>query len=244
MTPASRVESGPRVLELFGPSSAGKSTLAARLCAGEGGPGFALLFDRVLADVGLGFLRPRWLRVLALDAVAFATVVTTWRAWRPFYAAAAAEALRSAGPLHWPMRFNLLRNTWKRAALRLRAERHGRAGETLVMDEGPLQSVHYLFVHVDPPPALERLDAFLRAIPLPDAALYVDDADEALVARTLARGHPRLPQGSEPEAARWVRHARIVFERIRAEPRVRERLVTREALLACGARDRASGERA
>ncbi|MGH7288668.1 MAG: hypothetical protein ACREI8_11690, partial [Myxococcota bacterium] len=60
----------PQVLELFGPSSGGKSSLAARLLAGEAGPGFVLAADRVLAAAGLGWLPGRALRTLAIDAIA------------------------------------------------------------------------------------------------------------------------------------------------------------------------------
>jgi hypothetical protein len=106
------------------------------------------------------------------------------------------------------------------------------------MDEGPLQTANYLFVHAEEPPAHERLDAYLATLPLPDAALYVRADEEELVARTLARRHPRVPDGSRDATRRFVAHALEVFERIAAEPRVRERLIAPEELAGDGRAER------
>ena len=220
----------PQVLELFGPSSGGKSSLAARLLAGEAGPGFVLATDRVLAGVGLGWLPGQALRTLAIDAIAALTVAFSWRALRPYYARAAAQALRGDGPSSWRVRLNLLRNAWKAGAVGVLAGRLARPGKVLILDEGPLQAANYLFVHVDPAPEPAALDAFLAAVPLPDAVLYVREAADELVARTLARTHPRVPAGGREETARFVAHALEVFDRAAAEPRVSERLLRRDAL--------------
>ena len=229
MTPAPHVRpSPPRVVELFGPSSGGKSSLAAQLVAG----GRCVLHtDRVLAAVGLGWLPGAALRTLAVDALAALHLVATWRRQRAFYRAAAAQALAGKGPRGLLLRLRLLRNAWKGGALRLLAGRLARPGEVVLMDEGPLQTANYLFVHVDEPPAREALDAYLATLPLPDAALYVRVGEEELVARTLARSHPRVPRGSREATERFVAHAVEVFERVAADPRVRARLVTLEELL-------------
>jgi hypothetical protein len=230
MTPLPHAAPRPlRVVELFGPSSGGKSSLGERLLR-EGRGRFVLHTDRVLASVGLGWLPGRGLRTLALDALAALEVVASWRRQRAFYRAAAAQALRGAGPRGWLLRLMLLRNAWKGGALRGLAGRLARAGEVVLMDEGPLQTANYLFVHADAPPDREALDAYLATLPLPDAALYVQAGEEELVARTLARTHARVPKGSREATRRFVAHALEVFERVAAEPRVRERLITREEL--------------
>jgi len=230
MTPSSHADRRPpRVVELFGPSSAGKSSLTTRLLAGEAGPGFALVNDRVLASVGLGWLPGRLLRTLALDAIALVGVAASWRAQRSFYRLAADQALHGQGPSGRRLRFNLLRNAWKCGALRFLAGRLARPGEVLLMDEGPLQTANYLFVHVDARPERPALDAFLAAVPLPDAALYVRESQGELIARTLARTHPRVAPGCPDETTRFVSHALAVFDRIAEEPHVRERMLTLEA---------------
>jgi hypothetical protein len=220
-----------RVVELFGPSSAGKSSLARSLVARERGGRFVLHEDRILQSVGLGWLRPPLLRTLAIDALAALEVIASQRRERASYRAAAAQALRGAGPRSLTQRLFLLRNAWKAVALLRLAARVARPGEIVLMDEGPLQTAHYLFVHADVPPAKAALDAYLAALALPDAALYVRGSLDELVARTLVRTHVRLPAGSREEATRFVGHALEVFDRVAAEPRVRERLVTLEALV-------------
>ena len=234
MTLPSNSEAHPaaaRVLELFGPSSGGKSSLATRLVAGGGGPGFTHAEDRLLARVGLGWVPAGLPRSLVLHAVAALGVLVTWREGRAFYRFAAAEALHGAWPASRRLRLHLLRNAWKAAAIRLLAPRLAGPGELLLMDEGPLQTANYLLVHHSVAPSAAVLETFLRVVPLPDAAAYVRVSEAELVSRTLARTHPRVPAGSPAASARFVAHALAVFERVAAEPRVHERLVEPEALL-------------
>lgn len=221
-----------RVLELFGPSSGGKSSLARRLLTAPGhGRVFTLAQDRLLERAGLGWLAGYRARTLAVDAMAALAVLATWRTARAYYAFSAAHALRGAGSASVRVRLNQLRNAWKAVALRLVVPRFAAPGEVLVLDEGPLQTANYLFVRADRPPNLVALEAFLRVVPLPDAAVYVWLEEETLVCRTLSRGHPRVPDGSRNACRRFVRNALAVFDRIEAEPRVAERLLLREALV-------------
>jgi hypothetical protein len=111
------------------------------------------------------------------------------------------------------------------------AERWARPGEVLLLDEGPLQTANYLFVHADAPPAREALGAYLAVLPLPDAALFLRADEEALVERTLARRHARVPVGSREATRRFVRHTLEVFDRVAAQPRVAERLIHLDPLL-------------
>jgi hypothetical protein len=227
--PIHRELAAVRVLELFGPSSGGKSSLAARLLAApRDGRVFTLAQDRLLERAGLGWLSGHLARTLALDALAALAVLATWRAARAYYAFSAAHALRGAG--RYRLRLNLLRNAWKAVALRLVAPRFAAPGEVLLMDEGPLQTANYLLVRADGAPNLAALEAFLAVVPLPDAAVYVRLDEETLVRRTLSRGHPRVHDGSRTASRRFVRNALVAFDRIAAEPRVAERLLLREAL--------------
>jgi hypothetical protein len=222
-----------RVLELFGPSSGGKSSLAKRLlAAGAEGRAFTLAHDRLLERSGLGWLPGHRARTLVLDALALLAVLATWRAARGYYAFSAAHALRGASSASLRLRLNLLRNAWKAVALRLVAPRFAAPGEVLLMDEGPLQTANYLLVRIEGRPDLAALEAFLRVVPLPDAAVYVRLEEEVLVRRTLSRGHPRVREGSRTACLRFVHNALAAFDRIAAEPRVAARLVREEALLA------------
>lgn len=226
--PMSQARPAPvRVVELFGPSSAGKSTLAARLAAE---PGWVPAEECLLARLGLAGVRGHLVRTLLVDAVAVLGVALTWREASAYYRATARLALAGGGPASRLLRLNMLRNAWKVAAIRLLAPRFAAPGETLLMDEGPIQAANYLLVHAEAPPDLAALDRFLASVPLPDAAAYVRGSEEALVARTLARTHPRVPPASPAAATRFVRHALIVFDRIAAAPRIAERIVAPASL--------------
>jgi hypothetical protein len=197
--------------------------------------------DRVLASLGLGWLPGHLLRTLALDAIALVQVLASWRAHGAAYRRAAAQALRGAGPRSLWLRAMLLRNAWKAIALCLLAERRARPGELLLLDEGPLQTTNYLFVHVDAPPDREALEAYLAVLPLADAALFLRADEDALAERTLARRHPRVPDGSPEATRRFVRHALAVFDRVAIEPRVAERLIHLDRLLGAAEATAASG---
>jgi hypothetical protein len=221
-----------RVLELFGPSSGGKSSLARRLLTDPGeGRVFTLVEDRLLERVGLGWLPGHLARTLAVDALALLALLVTWRAARACYAFAVAHSFGGAGSASLWLRLNLLRNALKAVALRLVAPRFAVPGEVLLMDEGPLQTANYLLVRADGAPDLDALEAFLRVVPLPDAAVYVRLEEETLFRRTLARRHPRVPDGSRRASRRFVRNALAVFDRIASEPRVAERLLLPGALV-------------
>jgi len=213
------------VLELFGPSSAGKSSLAARLVAGGS---VVHAQDRLLGRCGLAWLRGRLLRTLAVDSIAALGVLVTWRAGSAYYVFAAKQVLRMS-PASVPLRLNLLRNAWKAAALRLLAPRLATPGECLLMDEGPLQAANYLLVNAHAAPDAAALEAFLRVVPLPDAAAYVRAPEQELVSRTLQRTHPRIPDGSRDATERFVMHALRVFDRVAEEPSVKARLCAPEA---------------
>ena len=220
------------MLELFGPSSGGKTTLARHLLsAPREGRVFTLVQDRLLERAWLGWLSGPLVRTLAGDGLAVLAVLATWRSARAFYAFSAAHAFRRARAANLLRRLNMLRNAWKVAAFRLVAPRFAAPGEVLLMDEGPLQAANYLFVSADDrAPTLAALEAFLAVVPLPDAAVYLRRDEDTLVRRTLARGHPRVPDGSRLACGHFVRHALVVFDRIVAEPRVAERLLREEAL--------------
>jgi hypothetical protein len=232
MSSPSRSDStAPRSLELFGPSSGGKSTLVSRFLAGRCAMRVVLHTDRILSAFFLGWL-PGWLlRTMALDTIALGAVVATWPLHGRCYRLAAAQALRGRGPRSLYERGMLLRNAWKGVALCVLAERLARPGEVLLLDEGSLQTANYLFVHADVPPSREALEAYLAVLPLPGAALFLRANEDELVERTLARGHARVPDGSREATRRFVRHTLDVLDRVAIEPRVAARLIDLDELL-------------
>ena len=184
--------------------------------------------DFVLRQFRLGGLRSPWLRRLCVDLLAAGACLAGWREHAGFLGQAARTLLALPAGVPWPRRLNTARNVIKKTGVRALVRRRARPGELVVLDEGTLQTAHYLFVQpcADPDPA--RLDAFLAGVPLPDVAVFVREKESTLLRRTLARGHKRLGGRSSDGAARFVRRAVFTLDRVAATPRVKRRLLVIE----------------
>lgn len=221
---------GPMQIELFGCSSSGKSSLAPRLLRSARALGVeaSMSEDFVLREFRLGGLRSPGLRRLCVDLLAAGACLADWREHAGFLGQTVRALLALPAGVAWPRRLNMARNVIKKTGVRALVRRRARPGELVVLDEGTLQTAHYLFVQpcADPDPA--RLDAFLAAVPLPDVAVYVREKESTLVRRTLARGHKRLGDRSSDGATRFVGRAVFTLDRVAATPRVRRRLLVIE----------------
>jgi hypothetical protein len=222
-----RPAADPIQVELFGCSSSGKSSLAPRLLRSARALGVeaTLSEDLVLRQVGLEGLRPGWLRTLCVDLLAAAACLATWREHRAFLRLVVATLRGLPARVPWPQRLNMARNVIKKTGVRALVRRRAGPGELVVLDEGTLQTAHYLFVQACTEPDPARIDAFLARVPLPDVAVYVREDESTLVRRTVARGHKRLSDRSSDSVARFVRRAVFTLERVADAPPVQERLL-------------------
>jgi hypothetical protein len=220
----------PMQIELFGCSSAGKSSLAPRLLRSARALGVEATMseDFVLGQFRLGGVRLPWLRRLCVDLLAAGACLASWREHAGFLHQAARILLALPAGVAWGRRLNMARNVVKKTGVRALVRRRARPDELVILDEGTLQTAHYLFVQpcADPDPA--RLDAFLARVPLPDVAVYVRETEPTLVRRTLARGHKRLGDRSSHGAARFVKRAVFTLDRVAETPRVKQRLLLLE----------------
>ena len=127
--------------------------------------------------------------------------------------------------MSWPRRLNIARNVLKKTGIREIIRRRGSDRQLVVMDEGTLQTAHYLFVQLCAEPDPAQLREFLKRVPLPDVAVYVRDEESTLIRRTVARGHPRISDRSHDTTALFVKRALWVSCRVVDDPRVRRRLL-------------------
>ncbi len=95
----------------------------------------------------------------------------------------------------------------------------------IVLDEGFLQIVHYLFVYESMAPDIKQVDKLLSQVPIPDAVILLSAPKRVLIERTLARGHDRIKAGSAEAVEAFIGHALEVFECLKASPEIRQRLV-------------------
>ena len=223
--PPGRIGALPLHVEVIGATSAGKSTLTRALeeACRRRGIDATNSDDLALAPLGLERVAGEFLRRRLVDAPALLACLGSWRRHRELCSLALAASRRAPGG--WTRRLNLARNALRKIGLHEIVRRRGGNRLVLVDNEGVLQAAHNLFVHVAAESSDADLTAFMRLAPLPDAVVYVEEVEEVLVARTLARGHRRVPAGSAEGAARFVSRAVRVFETITTAPAVRARLV-------------------
>jgi hypothetical protein len=212
-------------IELIGSTGAGKSTLASRViegCRGRGNPSVSG-HDLVLRTVGLEWIRHRFVRTLMTDVVAAVACLLTLRAHAPFFR----FAVRTIASLPGSRlrRLNTARNVFKNVGIWIIARRASARGQTVVVDEGTLQTAHYLFVHVSVDVDRDGIETFARLVPLPDVAVYVRQDEAVLVGRTLERGHRRVPDRLPAHVRLFIGRAAETFQLLAQQPRVQARLV-------------------
>jgi hypothetical protein len=216
-------------VELIGCTSAGKSTLTQHMLKRAHAEGIKLStsYDFVLAHYGLGWVKPHALRMALLNNLAL---------WRCLQSAGRHLGLLrfvfgvlhtlpavSQGKMSRSERLKIARITLRNLGIHEIIAQANDPDLIILADEGALQVVHYLFVHVQMPPALDQLSAYLQRAPRPDLVLYYRQPAPLLVERTLRRGHKRIPERSQEKVERFIGHALQVFEAVVAEPAIRQR---------------------
>lgn len=236
-------------VEFIGCTGAGKSTLVAQvqaLCAAQGSAattGYGL----ALRQLRLGWLRGRVARGLVINLLAIGVGMLGWRRNRTLLRLAFRTLARLPRSVGWFERLYISRDVVKNLGVDAIARRRA-GGRLVLLDEGPLHTAHYLFVHSSAAPDAAALAEFAALAPLPDLLVYVRQPEALLVERTLARGHRRIPPGSRAAAEQFVGRAVQVFERLIQEPRIAERLLvlgpaigdSQAAALVCAAIEQAA----
>lgn len=216
------------IVELIGPTGAGKSTLAKRLrshLAGDGGAAAVLAPDLVLDHPVLRRITNAQAANLVQDVRGLPHLVRSL----PEHA----DVLRlSAGMLrtHAPTRFDLVmnaRSVMRRIGMYELARRRG-DGRVVLLDEGPVLIAYHLFVYSSADPTGAALARFAETVPLPDRVIYVRSPLPVLVDRAFSRPDRRRQlSGMTREAAEApLRRALDVFDELVSLPRLSGRTTT------------------
>jgi hypothetical protein len=227
-------------IEFIGCTGAGKSSLArgTLLAGGQRRIEISMADDYVLRRWGLHRLKSRLARTLAIDLLSLVACAASGRNNLAFLRFA--FGLLHRLPIGRFQKANIARNVAKRVGVHALIRRYRRGGEIVLVDEGTLQSVHYLFVHLVAVAPVQDLARFAALVPLPDVVVYVREDERVLRERTLRRGHARIPDRSREAVGLFVERAVAAFETLwRDALRAREiRVVERRPGVVIGARGR------
>lgn len=213
------------IIEIVGPTGAGKSTLARRLSDVLGGQEAApLATDLVMTNKLLGRLDNAQVANLVQDVRGLPHLARTLPAH--------ADLLRLSATMlraHAPTRLDLILNA--RSVLRrlgmYELARNRSGGRCVLLDEGPLLIAYHLFVYSTADLARAPLDTFAAALPPSDLVVYLRSPLPVLVARAFSRPDRRrqIAGLTEAQAEAPLRRALDVFDRLTEMTPLAERTV-------------------
>ncbi len=214
-------------IELIGCTSAGKSTLTSRIlriCRDQGIDA-STGYDFVLRQVRLDWIKSTLFRALLVNFISLFVGLVTCRKNLDFYRFALRIIARLPSAVAWSEKLHIGRNVVKNIGVDEIIRRRAADRQIVLLDEGPLQTVHYLFVHVAVEPDTSDLAAFIRLVPLPDVVVYVTQNESVLIERTMQRGHKRIPDRSYAHVQRFISRAVATFDELEQQSALEGRLI-------------------
>ncbi len=216
-------------IEFIGCTGAGKSTLVnhiLQICRDQRIDAW-LDYDFVLRQVRLEWVKSKLARALLVNLVALLVGLATWRNNRKFCRFTIDVISRM--PVTWFEKLYLGRDVLKNLGIYEIVRRRGSDQQVILVDEGTLQTAHYLFVHAAVEPGVADLSTFVRLVPLPDVVVYVPETEPVLIQRTLKRGHRRIPDQSDAQAKLFIERAMETFEGLRGQSILKSKLLIAES---------------
>ena len=195
------------LIEFTGCSSAGKSTIVDSLEAS----GVGISGERVMLDiVGLGAAKGTPISLVVRELLA----LYGWLRFGPerrTFQNSARLALNSLPRVRWTEKANRIRNAWRHTFLFLVLQRHTNPSSVVLIDTGPMHTVHNFFIHTAANANPDDVLSYLELVPQPDLTVIVKADKDCLIERTLSRRHRRVANGDRSEATLFVDHSLEVF---------------------------------
>ncbi len=213
-------------VEIIGSTSAGKTTLARKMAVSGRTIGIdvSLSDDFMLEQLHLNWIKNGFIRRRIVEITAFSIMLTCLGRYKEFFQFVVYEGKSSPGS--WLYKVNRIRNVLRKIGIFEFITRRASPQQIVLADnEGILQGVHNLFVHKNSHIDLHKISRYVELVPMPDAVLYLQQDEDVLVSRTLARGHARVDGSFPDEVLRFVRQAVAVFNEMINVPKVKERLL-------------------
>jgi thymidylate kinase len=214
-------------IEFIGCTGAGKSTLISRIlriCRAQGIDAW-MGYDFVLRQVRLDWVESKLVRGLLVNLISLFVCLMAWQRHLAFYRFTIRVISRLPASVGWFERLYIGRDVLKNIGMYEIIRRRASAQQLVLLDEGTLHTAHYLFVQVAVEPNIGDISTFAGLVPLPDVVVYVTQSESILIERTLARGHKRIPDRSYTSVERFVKRARTIFEALRQQPALKDKLL-------------------
>jgi thymidylate kinase len=212
-------------IELIGCTSVGKSTLSKSVLEAchERGIDILLGDDFVLGQVRLNWIKNCLLRRLLVNLAGLFACLITWRTNLDIYLFAVQLLVQL--PITQLEKLNTFRNVLKRIGIYEIIRFRSTDQQVILVDEGVLQTAHYLFVHVSARVETHYLPVFAGLIPLPDVIVYLGQPESLLIDRTMKRGHERIPDRSYSNIAHFIKQAVATFDKLVQNPSIESKLL-------------------
>lgn len=201
-------------IELIGCTSAGKSVLTRSIMQVGDKLGLDMFtsYDFVLRQIRLDWIKNHTLRMFVLNIFTLLVCLLSWRKNLKFYGFVSGVILQLPTSVSFLEKIKIARIFARNLGIYEIANRNSYKHQFILADEGTLQIVHYLFVHVSLEPDIGDITEYLRLAPKPDLVIYVQKDEEVLIERTLARGHKRIPEGTLDEVRLFIKRAGVSFD--------------------------------
>lgn len=215
------------IVELIGCTSSGKSTWLKKIIDKHQGehPKVITAQTLVLQSTHLSWLKNVTLRRITINLIGLASCFFYCRVNMPILKFSLAYLKRLPPTVSLRERLKIARIVVRNIGIYELIRHVDSADKIIVLDEGILHIVHYLFVYESIAPDVKQVDKLLLQIPLPDAVILLSAPKEVLIERTIIRGHERITAGSSEAVEAFISHALEVFECLKNASEIRPRLV-------------------
>lgn len=213
-------------IEIIGSTSSGKTTLARKMVTAgkKSGTNIDMSDDFMLEQLHLDWVGNDFMRRRLVEVVAIGICLNNLAVYKDFIAFVLREGKSSPGSLYY--KANRIRNVIRKIGIfEFISQRSDTQQVVLADNEGLLQGLHNLFVHVDSEADITKITRYVELIPLPDLVLYLQQDEEVLVSRTLKRGHARVAGSSPEKMVHFIEQAVAVFDELIKIPEIQDRLV-------------------
>jgi hypothetical protein len=206
------------IVEFIGITGSGKSIIVEEVISGLKGLGVNVSssYAYFLSSHKLGWIKNAKLSSIATDLLSLPYVFLSLKKYHRLISFAAKIVYRDADSFIYAT--NVMRNVLKRIGVYEFLARRNNPDKLFITDEGIVQQVHGLFVHLRSHPRDKEIACFSDLVPQPDMVIYMFSPKKRLTERTHYRGHQRIRELTEETIDRFIENALYAFSALVSKP--------------------------